>query len=81
MKEEWRVVAIFNVILFIILVSPAVANRMQTLIALLLLIFSVLLLASRSCTSSAVVHGETLEEATQKLVEDRRKYFKTTCNS
>jgi hypothetical protein len=26
MKEEWRVVAIFNVILFIILVSPAVVE-------------------------------------------------------
>ncbi|GJN19811.1 hypothetical protein PR202_gb07121 [Eleusine coracana subsp. coracana] len=88
MKEEWRVVAIFNVILFVILVSPAIESNANTdsmanFSSLLLCSsnFICIVVASHSCILSAAVHGETLEEATQRLVEDRRKYFKMAGNS
>ena len=86
MKTEWRVVAIFNVILFVILVSPRRRIRHKHLSAtcffflrcrtdLLTVFLSVCvhcIVVSRSCTSLAAVRGETLEEAMRKVVAGDR---------
>jgi len=84
MKTEWRVVAIFNVILFIILVSPRRRighKRLSTTCFFLrcrtdlLTVFSLYvhyIVVSRSCTSLAAVRGDTLEEAMRKVVAGDR---------